>query len=129
MSPTEPQWARADEQYELPPNEVHVWRATIHEPEECISRMFGILSLDERNRAERFHFEADRKRSIIGRGMLRLILAHCLRQSADQLRFEDGPFGKPRLVCAEHDAIEFNISHSGDFVLLALNRGRAVRVD
>jgi len=88
-----------------------------------------LLSPDEREQAHRFYFEKDRQRCVLARGLLRLLLGHCLGRSADQLHFEYNKFGKPSLVGTPHPSLQFNLSHSGDLVLVALSRGRALGVD
>ena len=67
-------WQRACGNYELPADEVHVWRATLDQPQEVMEQFLQVLCAEERARAGKFHFEADRKRHIIGRGMSRLLL-------------------------------------------------------
>jgi 4'-phosphopantetheinyl transferase len=121
-------WLRARERYELPPEEVHVWRASLHQSRGHFTELMQILSQEEQARAARFHFEADRKRCILGRGALRSLLGHCLGSAADQLHFEYNEFGKPRLAPG-HQPLDFNLSHSGDWILIALARGRALGVD
>ncbi len=94
-----------------------------------MSRFMQTLSLEERARAERFHFEADRKRHIIGRGLSRNILSHCLGSPADQLKFEYNEFGKPGLAAGLYPPLQFNVSHSGELVLVGLTLGRTLGVD
>jgi 4'-phosphopantetheinyl transferase len=120
-------WHRPCGKYELPAEKVHVWRATLDQPQEVMARFLQVISTDEHARAEKFHFEADRKRHVIGRGMSRLLLGHCLGIAAGQLRFEQNEFGKPFLP----DDLDprFNISHSGELVVVALARRRPIGVD
>jgi 4'-phosphopantetheinyl transferase len=120
-------WHRVCGNYELPADEVHVWRATLDQPQEVMARFLQVLSADENARAGKFHFEADRKRHIIGRGMSRLLLGHCLGTAAHQLKFTHNEFGKPSL--SGGFVPRFNISHSGELVLVALARGRTIGVD
>jgi 4'-phosphopantetheinyl transferase len=122
-------WRQPGNNYALPPNEVHVWRATLHQPQEAIAVGMRILSVDERARAEKFHFEADKRRHIIGRGMARTLIGHCLHRPPDGLKFAYNGFGKPSLAPDTGPSIEFNISHSGELVLVALAYGRTLGVD
>jgi 4'-phosphopantetheinyl transferase len=122
-------WHRVRARYELPQDEVHVWRADLNQPQGRLALLSGVLSAEERARAERYHFEADRKRSIIGRGLSRLLLAHCLGESPQRLRFIHNAFGKPALVGGHIPHLQFNLSHSGDWILIALAFGRTLGVD
>ena len=87
------------------------------------------MSSEEHERAHRFHFEADRKRGVLARGLLRLLLGRCLGQRPEQVHFKYNELDKPILAGGLHPAVQFNVSHSGDLVLIALSRGRAVGVD
>jgi 4'-phosphopantetheinyl transferase len=120
-------WQRACGKYELPADEVHVWRATLDQPQEVMEQFRHVLSADERARAGKFHFEADRTRHIIGRGVSRLLLGHCVGTAAGALEFTHNEFGKPFL--SDGLLPRFNISHSGELVLVALARGRTIGVD
>lgn len=84
------------------------------------------LSEDERQRSSRFHFDKDRNRFIIAHASLRDILARYLHCEPQQISFSTNEFGKPFLP--DHE-IEFNLSHSGDYALIAVTRGRSVGVD
>ena len=94
-------WHRPRGRYGLPPDEVHVWRASLDQPQDLFARLTHLLSEEERARAGRFHFEVDRKRCILARGVLRLLLGDCLGTPAEQLQFRYSEFGKPSLAPTE----------------------------
>ena len=129
MSDGEAIWGRVNGTYVLPHDEVHVWRAAVDMPLSSMVQLRQVLSSDERERADRFHFEMDQKRCVIGRGVLRSLLGQILHIPAAQLRFECDDFGKPCLIAGQGLPMQFNISHSGDLVLIAIAKGRAVGVD
>jgi 4'-phosphopantetheinyl transferase len=129
MNPGGRIWEKFNGNYALPEGEVHVWRTGLDITVFDIGRLRRILSPDEQERADRFHFEADRRRSIIGRGHLRLLLGEILGLPADSLQFDYDEFGKPRLMPTQRLALQFNVSHSGDLILIAISIGRAVGVD
>jgi 4'-phosphopantetheinyl transferase len=90
-----------------------------------------LLSADERQRAQRFRFEADRRRFVLARCALRLALARALggglAPAAVPLRV--GPHGKPELASQDR-RLMFSLSHAGDYIALALvGNGRHVGVD
>jgi 4'-phosphopantetheinyl transferase len=128
MSCCNTNWQRPGGPYTLPQDEVHVWRASLDQTQGLFARLTQLLSAEERARADKFYFEADRKRCVLARGVLRLLLGDCLGTPAEQLQFRYNEFGKPSLA-QEPSPVEFNVSHSGDLVLIALSRGRALGVD
>jgi 4'-phosphopantetheinyl transferase len=75
MNRSYPDWDGFNGNYALPEDEVDVWRTG---PGLAPPGLEKILSPDERERADRFHFDADRRRSVIGRGCLRLLLGKIL---------------------------------------------------
>jgi 4'-phosphopantetheinyl transferase len=129
MSPGKPEWSRVGGRYLLPVDEVHVWRTTLDMPESGVAKLRQILSPDERERADRFHHEVDRRRCMIGRGSLRLLLGHILDSPADQPRFEYNEFGKPSLIVGQELPLQFNLSHSGELILIAVTVGRSLGID
>ncbi|MGC2778025.1 MAG: 4'-phosphopantetheinyl transferase superfamily protein [Bradyrhizobium sp.] len=86
-------------------------------PLPSLSKLAAVLTSEETEHAARFHFEADRRRSIVGRASLRHLLSHRLGGDARQFRFERGAHGKPFLPNSEY---HFNLSHSGGVVAIAL---------
>jgi len=81
-----------------------------------------VLSATERQVAARFHFEADRERSIVARGGLRWILSAYCGVSPQALTFRTDTYGKPSLSGIP-SAPQFNVSHSGDCVLIGVSLG------
>lgn len=123
-------WDAPPGNYALPEDEVHVWRAGLNWPAQGIGELKQILSPDEREKADRFHFDVDRRRHVVGRGLLRLLLGRCLGAAPDRLQFDYSAHGKPSLAVASAKMpLQFNVSHSGELVLIALARGRVVGVD
>jgi 4'-phosphopantetheinyl transferase len=115
----------------LGPADVHVWSMALHvEPAESME-LERCLSVHERCRADRFAFDADRARFVVGRGLLRTILARYSGAPPSEIRFRTNEYGKPSLECErdEGSALQFNFSHSDSIALCALSRGRAVGVD
>ena len=88
------------------------------------------LSPDETERAARFRFDRDRNRYVVGRGILRVLLASLLKTSPESLRFEYSPHGKPRLMQPENQPrLDFNLAHSGDCAVFAIAWNRTLGVD
>ena len=106
--------------------EAHVWRASLCSADPECGRAWEILSQDERARAERFHFERDKRRFVLCRAALRTLLAEYAGMAAEDVSLQYGPYGKPCLPASY--GLEFNVSHSLDVAVFALAR-HAVGVD
>jgi 4'-phosphopantetheinyl transferase len=92
--------------------------------------MHSHLSVDERHRADQFRFERDRARYVLARGQLRLLLGKYLRCGASAVSFEYSRRGKPRLTASPAElALRFNLSHSGDWSLIAVSADHELGVD
>jgi 4'-phosphopantetheinyl transferase len=113
----------------LPSCEVHVWRLGLEQANFDISQLTPILSHDERIKAASFRFERDRWRFIIGRGILRKILASYIGTNPDQIEFYYGAYGKPFLKGFGSEDIHFNLTHSHYLILYAFARHRMVGID
>jgi 4'-phosphopantetheinyl transferase len=116
-----------DTPLQLQPDEVHVWLADLDEPSP--DSLKSLLTEDEIVRAERFHFEKDRKHYIVARALLRKLLAAYLGTTAGELRFNYAEKGKPSLAGVENSLLNFNLAHSHAKAIYAFSRGRELGVD
>jgi 4'-phosphopantetheinyl transferase len=115
---------------QLAGNEAHVWLIPLSGQDDRDPSDFSPLSEDEVQRAHRFHFDRDRFRFIAARAAMRNILAQYLGTAAGELTFSYTPKGKPGLAPDfRKPALQFNLSHSRDFALLALTRHSRVGAD
>ncbi len=90
----------------------------------------ALLAQEERDRAGRFRLEADRERHIYGRGLLRELAAAYLGCLPGALEFVYTANGKPELTrLPGQRRLGFNLSHSGNRLLLAFAWDREVGVD
>jgi 4'-phosphopantetheinyl transferase len=125
-----PQWQPAAQPPTLTIDEVHVWRIALEVGEAMLALLRDILADDERQRAERFHFEKDRRHFTAGRGALRILLAGYLGRRPEEVRFAYSNYGKPRLADSDNRGhLRFNLTHSHGLALLAVTRGRDIGVD
>lgn len=85
------------------------------------------LSAGERDRAAKFHFARDRDRYVRGRGFLRHVLGEVLGEDAKSVALRDGLRGKPEVATA--DGPQFNLSHTGDFAVLAVSQVGPIGID
>ncbi|HZW79704.1 MAG TPA: 4'-phosphopantetheinyl transferase superfamily protein [Candidatus Deferrimicrobiaceae bacterium] len=115
---------------ELAEDEVQLWRVDLEAIRRRESRWQELLSSDERSRAARFHFEADRQRFVASRAWLRGILAAFLVAEPSELNFSYSKYEKPFLGPPYAESgVTFNVSHSGGIALYAFARRRELGVD
>jgi 4'-phosphopantetheinyl transferase len=114
----------------LADNDLHIWRATLDRSREEISGYFNLLSPEEKARSERFYFERDCDRYIVGRGILRTLLSRYLGIEASRIEFVYGPHGKPAVATDSRDKLlQFNLSHSNDQALYIFGWDHSVGID
>ena len=94
----------------------------------------ALLSCQDRDHVNRLRRPDDRQRTLLGRGVLRLVLGAWLGLDPAALRFAAGAHGKPQLLHPgpsppQGKLPQFNISHSGDLILLAFHAAAPVGVD
>jgi 4'-phosphopantetheinyl transferase len=104
--------------------DVYTFRMDEHTRE--LDRFAETMSSDERDRAERFRTDRDRRRYIVRRGILRELLAHYLDCPPARVRFSCNEHGKPSVVDGN---LRFNLAHSHGLVLFAIGRGREIGCD
>lgn len=114
----------------LAPDVVHVWKASLDPSADELARCENRLSVDERARAARFHFERDRRRYVAARGALRQRLSAYLARPADEIVFAYGERGKPSLAGNDTGSqLAFNVAHSHELALMAFTLDRELGVD
>ena len=82
----------------------------------------GWLPQDEINKVDRYIQPSAQVQGLMVRGYLRSILSQHGTLKPNEWQFEYGEKGKPRLTAAqfERTGIDFNLSHSGDWLLVAI---------
>jgi 4'-phosphopantetheinyl transferase len=102
------------------PGQVDVWRIALDDRDRCED--IAILSPEERARAQRFRFPADRRRFVARRAALRGLLARRLGVGASDVVVVHGEHGKPMLDPGRHGSgLRFSASHSGDLAVVAMS--------
>jgi 4'-phosphopantetheinyl transferase len=86
------------------------------------SDLVKFLNSSEINRSERFHKEIDKNRFIVCRSILKFILATHTKLPIKSI-FLDYHFNKKPYL-ASHPSLNFNISHSEDFAVIAISRDK-----
>jgi 4'-phosphopantetheinyl transferase len=123
-----PVWGDPQIPLQINESQVDVWRASQNLPEFALKRLRLFLSKDELEVADSYEFKDEGNHFIASRGTLRKILGLYLKVNPAEIRFTYGAHGKPRLEYPE-SPLEFNISHSGDIVVVAVTKETQVGVD
>jgi 4'-phosphopantetheinyl transferase len=100
-------------------NNVDIWRINISPNLSLIDDLLLNLKPDEIARANRFVFAKDKNRFIISHSVMRNILGRYLNQPPSLIEFEYGFNKKPFIT--NKAGMYFNLSHSGDWALLAVS--------
>lgn len=110
--------------------DVHIWAVSLDAPSDYIAHCASLLAPDESERAARLRFVVHRNRAVVGRSVLRSLLASYLRCRPEHLRFAYGPNGKPTLASPlDANRLHFNLAHSGDLALIAVTALGPLGVD
>lgn len=111
----------------LGPREVQIWGIWLTASDAWLAYFRSTLSRDERQRAERFKFANLSRSYTLSRGGLRILLAHYLGCSPNEIEVVCGPKSKPEL--RDSSRIRFNVSHSGQMALYAFALDRELGID
>lgn len=111
-----------------PPEQCAVYQTRLSQWQPQQSALWALLNTQEQTRALRFRRTELRSRYIIARGLLRRLLGAYLGQQGRDLVLQYQAKGKPELA-PPYQALQFNISHSGDMALFAFQQSNALGVD
>lgn len=112
-----PAWKAFSSFPSLSKNEVYVFSFSLDQFDSLIRPHYAaVLTDNELEKAMRFRYIKDQQRSIAGRYICRMVLAQLLNTPPVQIAFDYSFYKKPVI-----EGIEFNISHSGDYVLFAVS--------
>lgn len=110
--------------------EVHLWQRGLDLRSEPPDRQTAWLNPDEKQRADNFRREADRRRFILRHGHLREILALYLNTRPDHVNLDARLHQPPGLAAGDLAAdLRFSLSGSRDQSVVALAWRRRVGVD
>jgi Phosphopantetheinyl transferase len=110
--------------------DLHLWRASLASSPQSLAHFSALLSSDEKARAARFHFERDRARYTMGRGILRTLLGSYLGLEPENVKISYGPQGKPFVDSInQNQNLEFNVSHSNEHAVYLFGWDRLVGID
>jgi 4'-phosphopantetheinyl transferase len=118
---------------ELLPDEIHLWFTFVDEVHDdgLLGRYRSLLTKQERQKEQGFHFQADRHRYLVTRALVRTVLSRYLDKAPESWFFVQDSFGKPVIGNGIPMAqkIEFNISHTEGLIVCGVRSGGALGVD
>lgn len=110
----------------VPPG-IEIWLLKLNLQAPISNSDFLLLNKYERANALRFHTHADQVRSTATRAALRRLLVTKVAMPSCKLNFLTNNFGKPYLKGASD--IDFNVSHAGEYALIAISTKGKIGVD
>lgn len=127
----------------IAPGIVYLWEGSLAVSEQEMARARELLCEEEHARADRFGSEVGRRRYTVARARLRELLARLTGTDPRHLRFTYGERGRPELatelLADDHTRLRkqsapcnppvFNLSHSGDRVVMAVQAEGQIGVD
>jgi 4'-phosphopantetheinyl transferase len=87
--------------------------------ENNLIELCSVIELEKKLKIERLVNKKDKIRTIIGEMLIRTIINEKLNIGNKYIRFDKNNYGKPYLK--DYANINFNIAHSGDYVLCAVD--------
>lgn len=114
---------------EISKDEIHFYIIELDNLKPELPEIKSALSKSELETANKFRFNKDRERFIITRYILRKILSNYLYIPPKEIQIITNQYGKPKLDSELNNNIQFNISHSGNLVIYALNLFNEIGVD
>jgi 4'-phosphopantetheinyl transferase len=114
---------------DLASDAIHVWRVDVLRFADQPGTLARTLSEDEKARADRFFFEADRRNFLLRRAILRKLIAGYLCILPNEVAFRYTSVGQPVLADARFRHLKFSLTHSGDLVLIAVAQNLQIGVD
>lgn len=95
--------------------EAHIWFAIPDNTKNSgvIAKLLSLLSVEEINKHNRFHFSEDRHLYLVSHALVRNVLAKYLEKQPADLKFHYTEHGKPEVCLSKSDPIlRFNLSHT-----------------
>lgn len=81
-------------------------------------KWYSLLGTEKQHKVDRFRFEDDKKRTVVGEMLTRKAISEWCNVAVEDVIFDNKEHGKPYAVGLN---VKFNISHSGDIVVCAID--------
>jgi 4'-phosphopantetheinyl transferase len=118
-----PHWDSVSLEYLLLDSQIRIHRFYLPNHKAYLDSCYQLLDVAEKNRASKYHQIKDSERFILARGLLKILSGKYLGIPAIDVKVLIGENKKPFLSQVLPISIEYNISHSGNWILIAFHRG------
>lgn len=105
---------------------IDIYQFNLTKPTLELNAAYTLLDRDEQQKADRFVLNDAREKFIYSHALLRQVLAKNSNQAPESLEYTYNDNGKPVL---KNSALQFNLSHSGAWVLIGLCEDSPIGVD
>lgn len=116
----------SDEPLSVSSGVVHLWLTRLVFSDDQLFSYQNLLSDAEMMRGNRLIKRSDQEKFFLSKAILRRILARYLNLPPEKIEFKLGKNGKPYVDRAD---FHFNVSHSGDCLLIGVTAGNEIGVD
>ena len=106
---------------------IEIWYGDLDETDTAYRKNWLLLGPDERSRAGKITNAVHRNQYVSAQGMIRTLLSRYTQTDPNNIVFGKGEYGKPYL--ASDRRVDFNLSHSGGKMALAIGRCGPIGVD
>jgi len=89
--------------------------------------LLAFLNLEEKSKVKSFKKETDKETALLSRGLLRKMLAVEIGVRPEKIKFSRSKYERPFL--AESKNLDFNVSHSGDWIVWVLASSSRAGID
>ena len=109
-------WSKA-QPGQLSPGIIEIWRFNLESYLDNIQELYHLLNNEEKDRSAKFFNARDRNMFIASKALTRSLLSGYLNIDPRKISFSRGKNKKPYL---QNSDIHFNVSHSGQCILIAV---------
>ncbi len=110
--------------------EVHLWLTfpnLIQEPD-LLTTYNKLLTEEEQNKKQRFHFQKHQHQYLITRALIRSILSRYIALEPHTWQFKKNKYGRPEVI-TDILPLRFNLSHTDDLIICGVMLEKDIGVD
>ncbi len=117
---SETDWKNASAETYVDFHNVAIWRITVSALISNLEELQSLLTSQETEKVMRYKHQPDRNQRIISKAVLRVLLGRYTGINAKEIHFQPDKNKKPYIENTTSGSIHFNVSHSGNYVLIAI---------